>query len=217
MQRPEPPKNFEQPESFAFTPENLEIAKVHIAKYPEGKQQSAVMPLLSLAQKQNANWLPVAAMEVVADMLSMPFIRVQEVATFYSMYNLVPMGRYHLQLCTTTPCWLRGSDDMLKACKDELGVGFGGTSADGMFTMSEVECLGACVNAPMMQVTSPHIDNYYEDLDYDRTVSLIRDLRAEKVPDGGSLAGRKSSEPQTGPTCLDEQKKGWKKMQKGAA
>ncbi|MFN7610127.1 MAG: complex I 24 kDa subunit family protein, partial [bacterium] len=129
-------------ESFTFTPENLAEAEKIIARYPAGREQSAVMPLLMLAQKQHENWLPVAAIEMVARMVNMPYMRAYEVASFYTMYNLAPIGKYHVQCCTTTPCWLNGSDAVLKACKDTLGVEPGETSADGMFTVSEVECLG---------------------------------------------------------------------------
>jgi len=134
-----------QPEHFEFAPENLERAKAHIAKYPAGRQQSAVLPLLDLAQRQSGGWLPRAAMHYVAEMLEMPRIRVYEVATFYTMFNLQPVGRYLLQACTTTPCWLRGSDAVVGACEKKLGIGIGGTTEDGLFTLVEVECLGACV------------------------------------------------------------------------
>ena len=147
-------QHVEQPASFAFTAENLKIAEGHIAKYPQGRQQSALMPLLALAQKQHQNWLPVAAIEHIAQMLNMPYIRAYEVASFYTMYNLAPVGKHHVQCCTTTPCWLRGSDAVLKAAKDTLGIVPGETTSDGAFTVTEVECLGACVNAPMVQVTS---------------------------------------------------------------
>ncbi|MGH6983712.1 MAG: NADH-quinone oxidoreductase subunit NuoE, partial [Stellaceae bacterium] len=150
-----------QPTSFAFTPENLKKAQAHIAKYPAGRQASAVLPLLDLAQRQHDNWLPRAAMDMVADMLGMPRIRVYEVATFYTMFNLKPVGKHFFQICTTTPCWLRGSDDVVAACKKKLGIGIGETTADGKFTLREVECLGACVNAPIIQVN----DDFYEDLD----------------------------------------------------
>lgn len=183
-----------QPESFAFTPENLEEAKRHIAKYPRGRQQSAVMPLLALAQRQNGNWLPKAAMDTIAEMLGMPPIRVYEVATFYTMYNLRPMGRHHVQVCTTTPCWLKGSDDIVAACKKHLGVDFGETTADGAFTLNEVECLGACVNAPMMQVN----DLFYEDLTADATVMLLKAFAKGEQPKAGPQNGRVSSEPVAG-------------------
>jgi len=190
----------EQPESFAFSPENVELAKAHIAKYPPGRQQSAVLPLLDLAQRQSGGWLPLAAMHAVAEMLGMPRIRVYEVATFYTMFNLRPVGRYLLQACTTTPCWLRGSDAVVAACEKKLGIGVGGTSADGLFTLVEVECLGGCVNAPIVQVN----DDFYEDLDGPATEALLDALRVGKPPPVGSLAGRPGSAPITGKTTLTE-------------
>ena len=193
-----------QPDSFAFTKANLEEAKKIIAKYPAGKQQSAVMPLLMLAQKQHDNWLPQKAMELVAEMLEMPAIRVHEVASFYTMYNLAPVGRFHVQCCTTTPCWLRGSDDVVKACKDELGIGFGETTKDGLFTLHEVECLGACVNAPMVQVDDAKDGSeiFYEDLNYETTKALLGQLKSGKKPKAGSQSGRHTSEPAGGRTTL---------------
>ena len=165
-----------QPTHFAFDAESQVAVERHIAKYPPGKQASAVLPLLDLAQRQmgrssGSAWVPVAAMDEIARVLAMPPIRVYEVATFYLMFNTNPIGRYHLQVCGTTPCWLRGSDEVTRACRDVTGIkAWRETSADGMFTMSEVECLGACVNAPILQVD----DDYHEDLDYDRTVASIR-------------------------------------------
>ncbi len=194
-----------QPKSFTFTPENLAEAEKIIARYPAGREQSAVMPLLMLAQKQHENWLPVAAIEAVARMVNMPYMRAYEVASFYTMYNLAPIGKYHVQCCTTTPCWLNGSDAVLKACKDSLGVEPGETSADGMFTVSEVECLGACVNAPMIQVTSASDDHYYEDLDYETTRALLMKLKHGETPRPGSQKGRVSSEPAGGATTLRKQ------------
>ena len=189
---------FEQPASFEFTPENLERAQAHIAKYPPGRQASAVLPLLDLAQRQSGGWLPRAAMDYVAEMLGMPRIRVYEVATFYTMLNLRPVGRYLLQACTTTPCWLRGSDAVVAACEKKLGIGVGGTSADGLFTLVEVECLGACVNAPILQVN----DDFYEDLDGPATEVLLDSLSAGKAPSPGSAIGRLGSEPVGGRTTL---------------
>ncbi|MFO0069164.1 MAG: NADH-quinone oxidoreductase subunit NuoE [Alphaproteobacteria bacterium] len=197
-------KKFEQPTSFAFTPENLAEAEKHITKYPAGREQSAVMPLLMLAQRQHDNWLPVAAIEVVAKMVNMPYIRAYEVASFYTMYNLAPVGRYHIQCCTTTPCWLRGSDEVIKACKDTLGIEPGQTSEDGRFTLTEVECLGACVNAPMLQVTSSIDDDYFEDLNYDTTREILQKLKHGEKPRPGPQTGRISSEPQGGKTTLKE-------------
>jgi NADH-quinone oxidoreductase E subunit len=191
---------FEQPESFAFTPENLDRAKAYIAKYPPGRQASAVLPLLWIAQEQNAGWLPRAAMDHVAQVLGMAPIRVYEVATFYTMFNLRPVGRYLLQACTTTPCWLRGSDDVVRACENKLGIGVGGTTKDGLFTLVEVECLGACVNAPILQVNN----DYYEDLDGPAMERLLDALRAGTPPPPGSLTGRQGSEPVGGRTTLLE-------------
>ena len=186
--------------SFEFTPENLELARRIIAKYPAGRQASAVMPLLDVAQRQNANWLSKAAMDYVADMLGMPRIRVYEVATFYTMYNRAPVGRHFVQVCTTTPCWLRGSDDVVTACRRKLGIDFGETTADGQFTLVEVECLGACVNAPMIQVN----DDYYEDLDAESTERVLDALARGEKPPAGSQKGRVSSCPEGGPTTLKE-------------
>ncbi len=187
-----------QPASFAFTPENLERAKKIIAKYPPGKQQSAVMPLLDLAQRQHDNWLPIAAMEYIARMLEMAPIRVREVATFYTMYNLAPIGKHHVQICTTTPCWLRGSDGIVEACEKRLGVKIGETTADRMFTLAEVECLGACVNAPMMQVG----DDYYEDLTPETTVKVLDALARGEKPKPGNQSRRLTSSPEGGFTTL---------------
>jgi len=192
------PEMIEQPESFAFTAENAGKAKAMIAKYPDGWQASAVMPLLDLAQRQHDGWLPRAAMDTVADMLDMPPIRVYEVATFYTMYNLKPVGKHHVQVCTNLPCWLRGSDGVVGACRKSLGIGFGETTEDGMFTLSEVECLGACVNAPMMQVD----DDYYEDLDSDSTEAILKKLKAGEPQKPGSQTGRHTSEPAAGLTTL---------------
>jgi NADH-quinone oxidoreductase E subunit len=189
-----------QPEHFEFTAENLGRAQAHIAKYPAGRQQSAVLPLLDLAQRQSGGWLPRAAMHHVADLLGMPRIRVYEVATFYTMFNLNPVGRYLLQACTTTPCWLRGSDAVVGACEKKLGIGIGGTTEDGLFTLIEVECLGGCVNAPILQVN----DDFYEDLDGPATEALLDALRDGKPPPVGSLGGRRGSAPSAGKTTLTE-------------
>ena len=192
---------FEQPASFEFTPENLERAHWYIAKYPPGRQQSAVLPLLHLAQKQHDGWLPRAAMDYVARLLHMAPIRVYEVATFYTMFNLHPVGKYLLQACTTTPCWLRGSDDVVAACVRKLGIKMGGTSADGLFTLVEVECLGACVNAPILQVNN---EDFYEDLDGPKTEELLDALREGRPPSAGSVIGRGGSAPIGGKTTLLE-------------
>ncbi|MEN3973882.1 NADH-quinone oxidoreductase subunit NuoE [Emcibacter sp. SYSU 3D8] len=191
---------FVQPSSFEFTAESMEQVNKHIAKYPETRQQSAVMPLLDIAQRQNGGWLPEAAIRVIGEMLSMPYIRVYEVATFYTMYNLAPVGRHFVQVCTTTPCWLRGSDQVMEACRQSLGVRAGHTTEDGAFTLLEVECLGACVNAPMMQIG----DDYYEDLDADSTKRILDDLRAGRTPAAGPQVDRVNAAPEGGPTTLKE-------------
>jgi NADH-quinone oxidoreductase E subunit len=190
----------DQPAHFEFTPENREKADWHIAKYPAGRQQSAVLPLLDLAQRQVGGWLPLAAMHHVADVLGMARIRVYEVATFYTMFNLRPVGRYFLQACTTTPCWLRGSEAVVEACKKKLGIDVGGSTPDGIFTLVEVECLGACVNAPILQVN----DDFYEDMDAALTDQLLDALRDGRPPPVGSMAGRPNSSPGTGKTTLTE-------------
>lgn len=192
------PVDFKQPEDFAFTPENLELAEKHIAKYPVGRQASAVMPLLDIAQRQNGGWLPEAAIRVIGEMLDMPYIRVYEVATFYSMYNLQPVGRHFVQVCTTTPCWLRGSGDVMTACEKALGIKAGETTEDGAFTLVEVECLGACVNAPMIQVN----DDYYEDLDAALTEKVLDALKAGEAPTPGPQIDRQTSAPVGGATTL---------------
>jgi NADH-quinone oxidoreductase E subunit len=181
----------EQPQHFAFTGANLQEAERIIACYPEGRQQSAVMPLLTLAQKQNNNWLTKAAMDYVAGMLGMPPVRVYEVASFYTMYNLEPVGRHVIEICTTTPCWLRGSDDIVRMCEQRLGIGLGETTHDGKITLHEVECLGACVNAPMCAIDG----HFYEDLTPDSMGMLADNLKNDKPIKPGPQSGRKSSEP----------------------
>jgi NADH-quinone oxidoreductase subunit E len=190
----------EQPKSFAFTPENLDRAKGIIAKYPPGRQQSAVMPLLDLAQRQSGNWLPRAAMDYVADMLGMPRIKAYEVATFYSMYNLEPVGKHFVQVCTTTPCWLVGSEGIVEACKKKLGIELGETTADGKFTLVEAECLGACVNAPMAQIN----DEYFEDLTPENVEALLTALADGKPVQSGSQTGRRGAQAASGPTTLHD-------------
>jgi len=188
---------------FAFTAENMKRAEAIIAKYPAGRQASAVLPLLDIAQRQSGNWLPKAAMDTIADMLEMAPIRVYEVASFYTMFNLQPVGKNFVQVCTTTPCWLRGSSDIINTCKSKLGIGKGETTADGNFTLTEVECLGACVNAPMVQIN----DDFYEDLTPELMAKLIDDLAAGKKPSVGSQSGRRGSCAQNGPTSLKERAK----------
>ena len=197
-----------EPASFAFDDESEAEIERTLRKYPPSRKASAVLPLLYVVQHQmrrqtGSAWVPRTAMDVVAARLEMAPIRVYEVATFYFMFNMAPIGRFHLQVCATTPCWLRGSDEVTRACRDETGIaGWKQTSADGMFTMSEVECLGACVNAPILQVD----DDYYEDLDYDRTRALLQALRRGERPAPGSATGRITSAPEGGPTTLLEAK-----------
>ncbi|MGM0421825.1 MAG: NADH-quinone oxidoreductase subunit NuoE [Pseudomonadota bacterium] len=192
-----------QPKDFKFSKENLKEIDRIIAKYPKGFQASAVMPLLDMAQRQHDNWIPEPAVDEIARILDMPRIKVYEVATFYTMYNLAPVGEYHLQLCTTTPCMLCGGGDLLKTCEKTLGIKSGETTKDGKFTLTEVECLGACVNAPMIQIN----DDYYEDLDAKRLEDVLTALAEGKDVPPGSQTGRKGSMAQLGPTSLESQAK----------
>jgi len=185
-------RQFEQPKTFEFTKENQKKVADIIAKYPKGQQKSAIMPLLDLAQRQHENWIPNAAMETIGEIIDMPFIKVYEVATFYTMYNKQPVGKNLIQVCRTTPCWLRGSDDMTNTCKSKLGIGLGETTADNKFTLVEVECLGACANAPMIQIN----DHYYEDLDKKSMGQILDDLKAGKKVKPGSFRGRLCSKPE---------------------
>lgn len=187
-----------QPESFAFTKESEAQIKTILAKYPKDRKASAVMPLLDLAQRQHDNWIPMKAIEEIANRLDMAQIRVLEVASFYTMYNLKPVGKYFLQACTTTPCMLRGSDDMMRCIKDRLNISSGETTACGTFSLLEVECLGACVNAPILQVN----DDFYEDLDYQTTGALLDSLEAGVPLPVGSVKGRQGSESEQGATSL---------------
>ena len=186
-----------QPDSFAFTQENMDWAATQIAKYPEGRQASAVLPLLWQAQKQGGGWLSEPAIRCVADMLDMPYMRALEVATFYSMFNLSPVGKYFVQLCGTTPCWLRGADDLKAVCRRQIGEP-GDISEDGKLSWIEVECLGACVNAPMVQIN----DDFYEDLTADTFERLLEDLRHGRNVMTGPQNGRQASAPEGGPTVL---------------
>lgn len=188
----------DQPETFAFDEANQKTAAAIIARYPEGRQQSAVLPLLDLAQRQAGGWLPRAAVVAVADLLDMAVIRVWEVATFYTMFDLEPVGRTCVNVCTTTPCWLRGSSEITAALEKDLGLTLGETSADGAVTLREVECLGACVNAPLVQIG----DDYYEDLTPDSAVALVKALRAGETVKPGPQSGRQSSEPASGVKTL---------------
>ena len=176
----------------------MKLARQHIAKYPKGRQASAVMPLLDLAQRENNGWLPRVAMDYVASLLEMPPIVVYEVATFYTMYNLEPVGKFHVQVCTNLPCWLRGSDSIVKAVKDHLKILPGEKTEDELFSFSEVECLGACVNAPMMKLN----DDYYEDLDEISTQFILTEFSLGKKPKTGSQINRQTCEPIGGLTSL---------------
>ena len=186
-----------QPESFAFTAENLEWAKKQIAKYPEGKQASAIIPLFWRAQEQHDGWLPEPAIRYIAEMLGMDYIRALEVATFYTMFNLSPVGEHFVQLCGTTPCWLRGADELKVVCRKHIGPEKT-VSADGKFSWMEVECLGACVNAPMVQINS----DFFEDLDAASLERVLNDLRAGKDVKPGPQNERHASEPIGGLTSL---------------
>jgi NADH-quinone oxidoreductase subunit E len=187
---------------FAWTAENAVKADEIIARYPKGRQASAVMPLLWLAQGQMADatgsaWLPVPVIEFVAATLGMPYMRAYEVASFYTMYNLRPVGRFHVQVCGTTPCMLRGSDDVFRACADK-GLKKGAVTHDGLFTLTEVECMGTCANAPMVQIN----DDNYEDLTYETTTAILEALMRGETPKAGSQIGRQASCPEGGATTL---------------
>jgi len=188
-----------QPPTFVFTPENLEWAKARIAKYPPGRQQSAVIPLLWRAQEQSGGWLPQKAIELVADMLGMAKIRVLEVATFYTMFNLSPVGRFHVQFCGTTPCMLRGADALKKMLQQTIGHQ-DEVTADGTFSWTEVECLGACVNAPMVQINA----DYYEDLTPESLTRILNDLAAGRTPKPGPQVDRHCSAPIGGENTLTD-------------
>jgi NADH-quinone oxidoreductase subunit E len=190
---------------FAWTAENEAKAQVVIGRYPPGRQHSAIIPLLDLAQRQvgaqtqTQGWLPVPVIEYVAAYLTMPYMRAYEVATFYTMFNLAPVGRYHVQICGTTPCMLRGSDDVLAACAAK-GLKKGATTPDGLFTLTEVECLGACANAPMVQIN----DDNYEDLTFESTTAVLEALARGEIPKAGPQVNRQTSAPEGGPTTLPE-------------
>ncbi|TMJ19285.1 MAG: NADH-quinone oxidoreductase subunit NuoE [Alphaproteobacteria bacterium] len=191
--------------AFAWAKENEAQAKLLVSRYPKGRQQSAIIPLLDLAQRQigaetgTQGWLPIPVIEFVAAQLGMPYIRAYEVATFYTMFNLAPVGRHHVQVCGTTPCMLRGSNDVLAACY-EKGLKKGHTTADGLFTLSEVECLGACANAPMVQIN----DDNYEDLTFDSMTAILDALGRGETPKPGPQVERQTSCPEGGPTTLAE-------------
>tara|TARA_Y100000996_G_scaffold156865_1_gene120859 strand:- start:1340 stop:1933 length:594 start_codon:yes stop_codon:yes gene_type:complete len=193
MNHPGMKNNFskEEKQIFEWSEDNFKKIREIISKYPNGKQQSAVIPLLDLAQRQNRGWLNKEALEKVAETLSMSFIRVMEVATFYSMFNLEPVGKNYIQICRTTPCWLRGSDKLLEVAKKETGCSLGKTSEDKKFTLVEVECLGACCNAPMVQIN----DDYYEDLNEENFKKILNNLKVGNKNNKGSQIGRISSDP----------------------
>ena len=192
----------EQPDKFEFTSENLEKVKKIIKKYPNGKQQSAVMPLLYLAQKQNDNWIPLIAMKYIGKLLEMPYIKVYEVATFYTMYNLSPVGHHFIQVCTTTPCMIRGAYKLVEACKEKISLNENELSKNKTCSWIEVECLGACVNAPMMQINN----DYYEDLDKEKTLKIIDQILKGETPKPGSYRGRLNTEPENNRKTLMDTK-----------
>ena len=195
-----PAKN--QPENFEFNPSSLEAAKVIISKYPKGKQQSAVMALLYIAQKQNNNWIPLAAMKYIAKFLDISYINVYEVATFYSMYNLQPVGKYFIQICTTTPCMIRGAYKLVDVCKKNISEKENELLEKKNCSWTEVECLGACISAPMAQINN----DYYEDLNVKQFESIIKDILKDKKPKPGSYRGRVNSEPEKNRQTLLENK-----------
>tara|TARA_B100000965_G_scaffold229065_1_gene191813 strand:- start:310 stop:918 length:609 start_codon:yes stop_codon:yes gene_type:complete len=190
----------EQPENFEFNSNNLALANDIIKKYPDGKQQSAVMGLLYLAQRQNDNWIPLSAMKYIAKYLNMPYIKVYEVATFYSMYNLAPVGKFFYQVCTTTPCMLRGAYKLVDVCKSKISEKESHVTENGNCSWMEVECLGACINAPMIQIN----DDYYEDLDEKKLEGIIEKTLKGETPKPGSYRGRTSSEPENNRETLVE-------------
>ena len=181
----------EQPKSFEFNSDSFKAAKKIISNYPEGKMQSAVMELLFIAQRQNDNWIPLAAIKYIGKLLEMPYIKVYEVATFYTMYNLAPVGNFFIQVCTTTPCMIRGAYKLVEACKEKISEKENELSKDKNCSWMEVECLGACVNAPMMQIN----DDYFEDLDKEKTLKILDEIINDKIPKPGSYKGRSNNEP----------------------
>ena len=182
----------EQPNEFKFSDKNLKQAEDILKRYPKQNKKSAVMPLLYLAQRQNKNWIPLAAIKYIGKYLSMPYISVYEVATFYTMYNLAPVGKHFIQVCTTTPCLIRGADKIVKACKEKISPNESEISKDGNCSWIEVECLGSCVSAPMMQVN----EDYYEDLDVKSTREILDSLIKNKPLKAGSYRGRKNTAPE---------------------
>ena len=192
----------EQPENFEFSPSSLAAANNMISKYPKGKERSAVMALLYIAQKQNNNWIPLAAMKYIAKYLEISYINVYEVATFYSMYNLAPVGKYFIQICTTTPCMIRGAYKLVDVCKKNISEKENELSGNKNASWTEVECLGACISAPMAQIN----DDYYEDLNAKQFESIVKDILKDKKPKAGSYRGRVNSEPEKNRQTLLETK-----------
>jgi NADH-quinone oxidoreductase E subunit len=192
----------QQPESFEFSKTNKDVAEKVLKKYPENRKKSAVMPFLYLAQRQNENWIPLTAMKYIAKYLEMPYIKVYEVATFYTMYNLAPVGKYFVQVCTTSPCLIRGADKLIKICKEKISTEENSLSQNKLCSWVEVECLGACVNAPMMQVN----DDYYEDLDEKNTIEILDSLLVDKPIKPKSFRNRTSSAPEKNRSILNNGK-----------
>ena len=182
----------DQPKHFQFSENSLKAANQIVKNYPKGKQQSAVMALLYIAQRQHKNWIPLSAIKYIAKFLNMPYIKVYEVATFYSMYNLSPVGNFHVQICTTTPCMIRGAYKIVDVCKKKISEDENEVSKDGKVSWMEVECLGACINAPMVQIN----DDYYEDLDANKLEKIIDQTIRGETPKSGSYRGRINSEPE---------------------
>ena len=191
-----------QPSNFIFDKDNLIEAEKEIKKYPKGKKASAVIALLYLVQKQNNNWIPLAAIKYVANLLDIPYIQVYEVSTFYSMFNLSPVGKYFVQVCTTTPCAIGGANKLVKVCKENISEKQNELSDNKLCSWTEVECLGACVNAPMIQINQ----DYFEDLDENKTKEIINLLLEDKFPNPGSAKNRKNTAPEKGKTTLTEVK-----------
>ena len=192
----------DQPKDFVFDDKSLKAVNRAISNYPKNRQQSAVMSLLYIAQKQHDNWIPLAAMKLIAKTLNMPYIKVYEVATFYSMFNLSPVGKYFIQVCTTTPCMIRGAGKLVEACKEKISENESELLPDKNCSWMEAECLGACVTAPMMQIN----DNYYEDLDKEKTLEILDKILKDEIPKPGSYRGRINNEPENGRKTLMELK-----------
>ena len=192
----------DQPQNFEFNSSSLDAANKIMSQYPKEKKQSAVMALLYIAQKQNNNWIPLVAMKYIAKFLDMPYIKVYEVATFYSMFNLSPVGKYFIQVCTTTPCMIRGANKLVEACKEKISASENELSPDKNCSWVEVECLGACVTAPMMQINN----DYYEDLDKEKTLEILDKILKDEIPKPGSYRGRINNEPENNRKTLMELK-----------